>query len=109
MKSRRSGRSARVAAIGALVVGVCLLLAALHPSTVAALQVGPVSPVSQGIDQNWTPVNAADEVSAVNETTCGAGDGDWIVGGNPYKSSFQLQLSALPPGALITSVDLTLC
>jgi hypothetical protein len=109
MRNARSGRWPFAAVVGAGVVLICLLLVALHPPRVAALQVGPLSPVSQGIDHNWTEVNASSEVSAVNQTICGAGDGNWIVGGNPYKSSFQLQLTSLPPGALITSVDLTVC
>jgi hypothetical protein len=92
-----------------LVLGVAASLFALHTPTARALQVGPVSPVSQGNDSNWTEHNAPNEVSAVNQTTCGAGDGNWITGGNPYKSSYQLQLTSLPPGALVTSVDLTLC
>lgn len=94
--------------LGGLAFGVCLLaLTAQRPAH--ALVSGVLSPSAQGLDSNWTPVNAADEVSSVNQTSCSGSDGNWIVGGNPYKSSFQLPLSSLPSGALVTSVDLTLC
>ena len=108
MRGFGSTRPVVAIAFAVLVFGVFLTLTALAP-TASALQVGPVSPISQGIDSNWTPHNAPNQLSAVSQTTCGAGDGNWITGAKPYKSSFRLQLASLPPGALVTSVDLTLC
>lgn len=93
----------------ALAFGVAL--AALGGGqTALANSTGTLVPTGQGHYSAWTPNSGSSEVDAIDDGTCGTGDGMWITGsyGTP-SSSFTLDLSSMPKHALMQGIDVTIC
>ena len=96
--------------LAAVAFGVAL--AALSGSQAAlAGSTGILVPVSQGYYSGWNESGGGSEVAAIDDGTCGAGDGFWITGQyyTNQSSSYTLDLSSVPFNAPIRDLAVTVC
>lgn len=104
------GVSTSLLFLAAVAFGVSLL--ALGGSrTALANTTGQLIPTGQGYYSGWNESGGGSEVAAIDDGTCGTGDGFWITGqyNTQQYSSYTLDLSSVPFNAPIRDLAVTVC
>ena len=105
-------RRCRWLAFTGLTVGAAAVLFGLtpdHQRSALAATTSLLVPIAQGAEANWTQNSGPTEVGAVGEGACRAFDTSYVTGSYLLDSTYKVDTSAIPEGAALTSVDVTIC